>query len=70
MPRGAPSRCKPLELQLRGETLPIQIARLLENFTFDSHAFLVSGNPSSHEQSPWEKNIMTVYKYQEHKSQK
>jgi hypothetical protein len=55
MSRGDPRRCRPLELQLRGEILPIQIAHLLENFSFDSHAFSISGNTSGREQSPWEK---------------
>jgi hypothetical protein len=53
--------CRPLQLQLRGEILPIQITRLLENFSFNSHAFSISGNAFGQKQPPWEKNIMTVY---------
>jgi hypothetical protein len=51
MLRGSPYQCRPPELQLRGEILPIQIARLLENFSLDSHAFSISGSAFEQEQS-------------------
>jgi hypothetical protein len=61
MPLAVLHRCRPLELYLRGEILPIQIARLLKNFSFNSHAFSISVMHSDRSNPRGEKNIMTVY---------